>query len=199
MSVTLDYLEAMNTGLIAIRGTGRSGKTATAHWLLQEHLNDRPVVTLSPNPISDVTVKDFTDVPNDSTLFLDDTALYLHARKFGSKTNIQFSQVLTVYSHKDIRVLCTVQNLSLLDISAFMSQDVVLLFKHSSWHNIDQERPEFRTKVAIANLLLEDCPFPRQRYTYSSLGEIIENPLPSGWCEKSSKPYRDISLKEVIT
>lgn len=199
MNVTLDYLEQMNTGLVVLRGTGRSGKTATAHYLLEKVLNDRPVVTLFPNPISDVVVNSFVDVPNDSTLFLDDTALYLHARKFGSKTNVQFSQVLTVYSHKDVRVVMTVQNLSLLDISAFMSQDVLILYKFSDWNNLLQERQEHKTSAMVANLILQDLPSPRQQYTYSSLGEIIQNPLPTDWTEQKSKPYREVDISTIIS
>lgn len=199
MNLTLDFIERMKTGLVVLRGTGRSGKTATAHWLLRHKWDDLPTVTLAPNPVSDLVVKDFLDVPNDCNLFLDDSALFLHARKFGSKNNVAFSQLLTVFSHKDVRTIVTVQNLALLDISAFMSQDVLILYKSSDWNNLFQEREEYRTSAMIAQLVLEDCPSPVQQYTYSSLGELIQNPLPSHWSEECSKPYRSVDLRTIIS
>jgi len=206
-----DYLYKLKTGVVIVPGTGRSGKTGMAWhcmtdpdiWGLREKsMFGYPEDLLATEVVgSDKfrAVYALDDVQNGSICFMDDTALFLLARKYGDKFNQTFSAWVTIISHKDVLLLMTIQSLSLVDIATFKAQEIIFIQKFMDWDTLKTEREEYRAKLLLGNLAIldhvETFGVSRQSVAYvHKLGECWETPLVSFWNDSFSKPYANLKV-----
>ena len=205
MSKTLRYLERMEHGIIAVSGSGKTGKSGTLHGLLALCQPDRPVcmmdpmdfdISIFPDHYSRVTKA--SEVPVGSICVIEDVSRVFNAR--GSSKDPTLSKWLGIISHRSNIVAFTVQNLSECDISFMRSQDVVVAHKTMHGTDMKYERPEHRVDQAFANYYIEKaCGFdssmdPRSWTFFPRFNETIGLPLPDWWDDRHSKIFREAEI-----
>jgi len=198
----------LDEGVIAIVGTGRSGKTALAH-LLAAH-SYKPVYALDypvdfvnqycPEGWNTVSTKDVFSL-SECVILMDDAALFASARQFGSSWSKAWVRFQTIISHKKITLITVVQSLNLLDIGVLRSQRMAVLYKYSSLVNCMYEREEFRDIALQSRLIIDKHRNALPSHHHKSfvfdhtLGTCWNHPLPEHWDENLSTPYADFIVE----
>jgi len=201
--------EQMNrTGVKAIVGTGRSGKTATIYWLFENCFQKRQKVLFKvPDTMQKYLPDDYGIIQNieeiekGDVVFVDDAALMVSARAWDTRHNKRFTSALTIISHWDVVMIIAIQNMRLLDILAGAMQDFVLLQKFGEWENITLERREYKNKLLIGQAVLQK-ELRRMRELKPNLEvknymlnhknwKLYKTGLPSFWVPELSVPYAD--------
>jgi len=209
------------TGIIIIRGEGRTGKTALALDLIEKTDKKLYLFTDGRDTIKGSIsnkYKIFSDLEKlnkitDGIVLIDDIAvLGITGRSALSKEARQFQQYLSVISHKDLSIITTIQSMSIFDVKGILvSQKTKILCKYSSEGNLRYERDEYKAKLRrincylynTANVLFNGVEQDIKRtydnkktlyYDYTE-NRIGFNKLPTFYNNEISKAYRD---KEVI-
>lgn len=194
-------------GVIAVLGTGRSGKTALGHLLAS--ISPKPVYAVNyPESIIDdhcpenwntVSQKDVFSL-TDCTIIFDDAALTLASSDGKGNYAKAFKKWVTIISHKRITLMFIIQNLQLLDINSLRAQRMCILYKYSNMNNVRFEREEYRNVALSArhsiNVCRQDHPEHHpQSFVYDDeMGMVWTHPLASHWCQELSTPYRDYEI-----
>ncbi len=204
--------EILNScGCIVLVGSGRSGKTATAHHITQH--TKKPIYALE-YPLSNFQYLPSNWFPiskeqvfnlKDCILFVDDSALFASSRNFNSAWSKKWVQFQTIISHKNITVIFIVQSTNLLDIGILRSQRMAILYKFSDNVNIMYEREEFKQIAILSNQIISKARsehfnvHPKSWVYDLELKQIWNHNLPNYWNDKLSTPYRDyIILDEHV-
>ena len=200
------------TGVKCIVGTGRSGKTATVHYLMENYFQDRRKVMFKvPEPIMEFLPKDYgramdlEEIEKDDVVFIDDAALFMSSRSWSSKANRKFTMALTIISHWNVVMIIAIQNMRLLDVLASATQDFMLLQKYGAWANVTLERDEYKRQLVLGQLVLQN---EIRKTMESKLNVDVRNylmnhndwklyktTLPTYWCNQLSIPYADYRFK----
>jgi len=201
--------------VIILRGTGRTGKTAQAYYLLEQAKEKGQEVFImggNPEPVDWLEQIDMIGDLEEhgrekKTLLIDDIgALGLTARNSQTKEAKQLQEYGTIISHKKVTLLISIQNLSLLDVKGLMTtQDCVILHKLSNRFGITLERTWAKERLERANefmyhLLQEyyDVPhFNSEDHDAKGLFYDINTkrlaycPLPSFYGDDISRSYKE--------
>jgi len=198
-------------GVVAVVGSGRSGKTAFAHLMLANA--NRPVILLDyPEELVQRLCPEgwTTCVPEevfglkDCILVVDDAALSMSSRDYSNDFQRAFIRFQTIISHKSMTVVYIVQNLQLLDIGILRSQRLGVLYKYSNENNIRFERDEYKSTAAMARHLIkigrsENPLLHEKSFIYDDTsGRVWSHPMANHWCDELSKPYRDYIVQVKI-
>lgn len=203
-----------NPSITIIRGTGRSGKTGMAYYLMDMSAKmgkNNYMIGGKPDRVDHIeqigAIKEVESKTGHITLLIDDIgAIGLTARSHASKENRYLQELSTVLSHKNISVIISVQNLRLLDVKGLMvSQDVLLISKISNSFSTKLERKWVQDEVRHANQYLKHL-----ASTYYSVPSFDSedheakglfydhttsltgyNPLPSYYSDDISKSYQE--------
>jgi hypothetical protein len=208
MTIPKHLNDILNTeGILVVLGSGRSGKTLTAHYLTT--WSKKPVFALGyPEQMTNYLPQHWQSIqPNDvfklkdCILFVDDAALFASNREFNSNWSRKWLQFQTIISHKNITVIFIVQSTNLLDISTLRSQRMAILFKHSDPTNILFQRPEFINIAALANQIIQKNRntkpqiHPKAWVFDLTSGSTFNHPIPKHWVPELSTPYRDYIIE----
>lgn len=201
-------VDILNTeGVIAVIGSGRSGKTLTSHYLTT--LTNKPIYALAyPKTLLQHLPDNWNTIhPNDvfklkdCLIFVDDAALFASSRDFASSWSKKWVQFQTIISHKNITVIFIVQSTNLLDIGTLRSQRMSILFKHSDPTNILYQREEFIKISALSNQIIQknrktNPKIHPKAWTFClTSGSTFHHPLPEYWEPILSTPYRDYIIE----
>ena len=205
MSRTADYISGMEHGIIAVVGSGKTGKSATLHSMLALWQPGRPVCMMDPMDF-DISifpghyskVSQASEVPVGSICVIEDVSRVFNAR--GSSKDPTLSKWLGIISHRSNIVAFTAQNLSECDVSFMRSQDVVVC--HKLMHGVDMryERPEHRVDQAFANFYIDRASTldsesdPRSWTFFPRFNETIGLPVTDWWDDRHSKMFREVKL-----
>jgi GTPase SAR1 family protein len=203
--------EILNScGAIVLIGTGRSGKTATAHHITQH--TTKPIFALEypqknfeylPSNWSTIKKEEVFNL-KDCIIFVDDSALFASSRNFNSKWSKKWIQFQTIISHKNITVIFIVQSTNLLDIGILRSQRMAILYKYSDSVNILYEREEFKQIATLSNQIIAKAKsqhfnvHPKSWVYDLELKQIWNHPLPHYWNDYLSTPYREYIIQEEV-
>jgi len=203
-------IEILNTcGCIVLVGSGRSGKTSTAHHITQ--FTKKPIFALEyPAQNFQYLPKNWKSIQRDDVfnlkdciLFIDDSALFASSRNFNSNWSKKWIQFQTIISHKNITVIFIVQSTNLLDIGILRSQRMAVLYKYSDNVNIMYEREEFKEIAILSNQIISKARnqhfniHPKSWVYDLELKQIWNHPLPIYWNDYLSTPYRDYIVSDV--
>ena len=156
----LSELETMRHGIIGICASGKQGKSALAHTIVNmvpnfvsrpHYLFETADVDLTMFP-GYTLVHDVDDIPPGSVVLIEALGRIFHSR--GSGQNSELPRWLGIISHKDIVVVFTIQNFSDADISLFRSQNFIELHKLMFDEDLGFEREEFRENQNMANIMM---------------------------------------------
>ncbi len=205
-----------NNNVVVLRGTGRSGKTATAFVLIEKavesgiqafQLGGRDISRELPFKIQHI--EELDQIPSDDQekiVVADDVAMMgISGRNFSSKPAKEFQSQVTVLSHKSTSLVMTIQSLRILDVYGVMSsQNTNLLIKYSSGWNMALERSGAVSDVIAMfnNYLKYICEntvgypdtsknHPAKGLTYDCAKNLVGyNYLPDWWNNKISKVWQ---------
>lgn len=203
-SKLLQEISDISHGIIGICASGKQGKSALAHTIINcvPNLADRKHflyetarnVDLSMFP-DYILIDNVDDAEPDSVVLIEDLGRIFQSR--GSGHNMDLPRWLGIISHKRIVVVFTIQNFSDADIALFRSQNFIELHKLMHDEDLAFEREEFREKQTQANLMIRryaalnpDIPF--KAFVYSPrYSEVTAWPLVSWWDDSCATFLRD--------
>jgi len=201
-------IDMLNTeSVIACIGSGRSGKTSTAHYLTT--FTKKPIFALGyPQSALEHLSKQWQSVHpddvfklKDCVLFVDDAALFASSRNFNSTWSKLWVQFQTIISHKNITIIFIVQSSNLLDIGTLRSQRMAILYKYSDSTNILYERDEFKKIALLSNQIISKMRLsnpsvhPKSWVYDLTLSQCWTHPLVDYWNDALSTPFRDYILE----
>ncbi|MBR6213579.1 MAG: hypothetical protein IKQ67_02910 [Candidatus Methanomethylophilaceae archaeon] len=201
-SFAVDYISAMEHGVIIAVGSGKQGKSCSLHSLLAYCHPDRPKYLLDTLDF-DVSVfpgyrlvSKTSDIPVGSAVVIEDVNRIFQSRGSSKRGDIQ--GWLSIISHKSIIIAITTQNLADTDIAFLRSQDAIVMNKWMHHEDLQFERPEFRFQqsaandaIDLANAMNPDvdrrawCYFPR-------FEEVVSIPKVDWWSYANSHMFRDV-------
>lgn len=159
---SLQYINDMQHGVVAIIGSGKTFKSGTLYTLLSvcPSLASRPkafyrfpsVSSLFPSSLNAYSVDDLDDVEPDSVCIIEDANRVFPSR---SSKSPYLQEWMGIASHKDILVMLTVQNTANTDIAFFRDQDIITIHKKMSDIAISSEREQFQLYCVYANLMID--------------------------------------------
>ena len=201
-SEAVDYISAMEHGVIIAVGSGKQGKSCSLHSLLAYCHPDRPKYLLDTLSF-DVSVfpgyslvSETKDIPVGSVVVVEDVNRIFQSRGSAKRGDLQ--GWLSIISHKSIIIAITTQNLADTDIAFLRSQDAIVMNKWMHQEDLSFERPEFRFQQAAANHAIDVsnamhpdidrrawCYFPR-------FEECVAIPKVDWWSYSNSHMFRDV-------
>lgn len=161
-SLTLEYLDSMDYGVVPIVGSGKTFKSGTMYSLFEyvESFRNRRKAFLKFSGLElfpdnyGTVVDDVWDVEPDSILVVEDANRLFPSRSSSRSSDLQ--EFLGLISHKDIVVVLTIQNTANSDVAWFRDQDSVLICKRMNPSSVQFERPEIASYCADANAYMSD-------------------------------------------
>lgn len=156
--------EAFGSGLLMILGSSGSGKSTLAHslvhWVMMHH--PRPIqfvgfeeswLEVLPDFIQErASVLPFNEihlVEQGAILFMDDTGLYLTARRAMRKENVAMGSFMQIARHLDCLVMFTAQSTRVVDFGPSAVAEGCTLIKYYDSNALNYERPEWRSKIVV--------------------------------------------------
>jgi len=142
-------------GVIIVIGSGKMGKSCTAHSLAAFFWPDHPKYILDPEDIDVsifpdyVHVKDTAEIPPRSIIFIEDVNRVFSSRKSGNNNALQ--RWLSVVSQKDYIVILSSQSFADTDMAWARSQNTIFVHKWMWPDDIQFERPEIQVQQVSAN------------------------------------------------
>ena len=199
----LNELSTMRHGIIGICASGKQGKSALAHTIVNcvpnlasrpHYLYETAEVDLRMFP-GYILTHDVDDIPPEAVVLIEDLGRIFHSRGSGNSTELP--RWLGIISHKNIIVVFTIQNFSDADISLFRSQNFIELHKIMHDEDLSFEREEFRENQNVANIMirryaLEHPDIPMASMVFSPrYSEVSAWPLVSWWTDECAHFLRD--------
>lgn len=207
--------------VIAIRGTGRSGKTALGYYLLgkaKEQNQNCFIIGGNSSKIPDwITFVPGNDVKQIDHIYsgkrivlVDDIgAMGLTARRHSKTKSKELQEFMTVISHKNITVIISIQNLRMLDVKGLLvAQSSQIIHKYSDYFSMTWERDRMRHELEHAQAFLEwilrnyhelprfnDSEHQAKGLCYSiNVAKPFYNPLPSFYSDNISKSFKEVEV-----
>ena len=186
-----------NSQVIIITGKRGSGKTALGLYLLENSSKNPLIFGLHPSawqylPEKITPLEVLDKLPEDSTIFIDEAALWFYSRDYTKKVNKFIAKAITEARHKDQLLIFASHTLRKLDIGIVLDADAILI-KEPSFLHAKLERAEIRNLIEIAEdrfQALKHSNEDTRKYVFLASHDffkLIEVPLPSFWCEELSK------------
>ena len=201
---SIDYIRAMEHGVIIAVGSGKQGKSCSLHSLANLVWPDRHIYMMDPTDF-DITVfpgyrlvKEPNEVPVGSIVIIDDVNRTFPSR--GSSRDNTLQRWLGVISHKSTVVCITTQSMADTDVAFVRSQDTVFLRKYMHEDDIVFERPEYQTEQIVANAFIEEA---ASRYPYvdrrswcffPKFNECVPVPKVPWWSYRNSHMLREVPI-----
>lgn len=204
----LSELETMRHGIIGICASGKQGKSALAHTIVNcvpnfasrpHYLYETAEVDLSMFP-GYILTHDVDEIPSGSVVLIEDLGRIFHSR--GSGNLAELPRWLGIISHKSIVVVFTIQNFSDADIALFRSQNFIELHKLMFDEDLGFEREEFRANQTMANIMIrrfamEHPEVPMVSMVFSPrYSEVSAWPLVDWWTDDCAHFLKDAKVKK---
>jgi len=200
--------------IIVLTGRRRYGKTVCGFYLLSQIKRMYPEIEcyakglpeekkhLLPDYIGYLS-PDEKDLPDDSAIFLDESAMFYYARDFGMDVNKAMSILLSVSGQKNQLLIFATHYLRKLDIDIVTDLDM-LAFKMPGLMHKHFERREIRPivkKVYSEFMKLPGKAEEKKKYTYVMSNDFegfVTNPLPDFWSSELSNAFSGVRVDDIL-
>ena len=198
--------KSLGTGIIAIIGSARSGKTTLALEIMKE--SNRPLCFVGLPDIyldalpedmkrrsSNPSIEELASI-RDSIVLLDDTAVQLNSRDYQKGMNKVIGRLAGIISHFGITIIMTVQSTSQVDVSLFRATEMSILFKRMDPVAMRFERDAMSDEAEYAQMRLREHGTPPSLYYCLYSDQIWRSPVPFSqtWGDRRkdilSRPWR---------
>ncbi len=201
------------TGIVLIIGRRGSGKSVTAHAILDEMHYDRECYIYNfPKP---EYLPDYIKVTNDlefkegSVVLVDEGYMNFSARKGMSQNNQFIDNLNGLARQKDLLIIYITQEAARIDINIVRGIEV-LIVKALSLNQVRFERREMRTfltkvKEQFDNITITDKIFSSAYISCDTLQQTYEGMVPNAssppwyWKDKISKAWAGVSLSNKLS
>ncbi len=182
-----------NSEVIIITGKRGAGKTALGMYFLG--LSTSPYIVGFPEekkhllPSSVSLLPSIDDLPQESTIFIDEAALFFNARESFRSTNKKISGLVTEARHFNQCLIFTSHTLRKLDISIIIDADA-LIFREPSFLHSKFERQEVKPLMENVKREFSKIESDKREYAFilsHDFEQFVRTPLPSFWSEELSK------------
>lgn len=209
-------VQALGTGIIAIVGTARSGKTSLAYAMLEWVIdNTQRDVILDSFPqkiineafpdkfkgrIFNHSFVDIASIKKSSVWLVDDTGSSFNSRDSMSGNSRTLSRVAGILSHWDQTVIFTTQLFSAVDLSFLRYTALVPILRRVDPSVVSQERPQFQEMVQHSNYQLSKIsnkPYYRDFYFNVKDETVCLSPFPE-WLNKEKDPIKADMLSKPM-
>ena len=197
---------ALGTGIVAIIGSARSGKTTLALEIMKHSSRDLcfvglPDIYLNALPddmksrSSNPSIEELAEI-RDSIVLLDDTAVQLNSRDYQKGMNKVVGRLAGIISHFGITLIMTVQSTSQVDVSLFRATEMSILFKRMDPVAMRFERDSMSEEAEYAQMRLREFGTPPSLYYCLYSDQIWRSPTPfsKGYGDRRSdilsRPWR---------
>lgn len=212
------WFEALGTGIIAIIGSARSGKTSLAYAMIDYviHHSNRPIILDSfPKKVIDegipehwrgrVSNQSFTEIAtiNEPALWLvDDTGAHFNSRSALETNNKILSRSAGILSHfgGGMTVIFTTQSLSAIDLSFLRFTTIAPCVRWVDEDVIHSERKEWIGEVRHGNYLLSQVSkdVRRRDYFYSTKDKcLVKSNFPEFLDKKKDPKKADLMSRPM--
>lgn len=212
----LNDIQALGTGIIAIVGTARSGKTSLAYSMLEwvidntsrdiildsfpQRIIDEAFPSKFQGRIFNHSFVDIAGVEKSSVWLVDDTGSSFNSRDSMSGNSRTLSRTAGILSHWEQTVIFTTQLFSAVDLSFLRYTALVPILRRVDPSVISQERPQFQEIVRHSNyqlLLVSKKPYMRDYYFNVKDETVCEAPYPK-WINKEFHPLQADMLSKPM-
>jgi len=201
-------LENLLHGVIIVIGSGKMGKSCTAHSLAALFWPDHPKYLLDPEDIDAsmfpgyIHVKDTDKIPPRSVIFIEDVNRVFSSRKSGNNNALQ--RWLSVVSQKDYIVIISSQSFADSDMAWARSQNTIFIHKWMWPDDIQFERQEVQIQQVSANDAIVKLALEKPNTDFRSIcyfarhGDTM-SVAPVNWWEdgKHSHIFREVSISLI--
>ncbi len=205
-----DWQQLKVPGAYGIPGRRGGGKSALLYYLLQEQgdRGRRALVAglppdkwdLVPEPIEPIPVEGIGGLEDHAAVALDEAALYLYYRRWGSSFSEVVDRLISISRQKDLLLLLATHTLRKLDVAVVMEMDGIL-FKEPSYLHTRFERHEVRALSQEALRQFTTIPRKERREWTMALTDEgwsrLLNPMPRGWSDELSRAWAGVPIAEV--
>ena len=143
---------------------------------------------------------DLADVPNNATVYFPESYRTYHARSTQSKQGRSLSDLVNLSRHRRQTLFFDVQNTAQLDRNILSEVDLILVKEPGPFH-LGFERSQLRPIVGSARAAFAGVgPHRKKKAVWvgsDSLGQLMENALPSFWCDKLSRIFGEAGPASV--
>lgn len=210
MILSKSYLLLKNLvhGVIIVIGSGKMGKSCTAHSLADLFWPHLPKYILDPENIDVsifpeyVHVKDTNEIPPRSVIFIEDVNRVFSSRKSGNNNALQ--RWLSVVSQKDYIVILSSQSFADTDMAWARSQNTIFVHKWMWPDDIQFERQEIQVQQVSANdaivrLALDSPTIDFRSICYFARHGDTMSITPVEWWEdgKHSHIFREVEISLI--
>ena len=207
--VDLTLLDVVNhPSVIVVLGHRGSGKTALA-LRIQELLRHQapPYAVGLPDkarrflPDWYGLADDFTNIPNNATIYLPESYRYFHSRDSQSSQGRALADLVNLSRHRRHTLIFDVQNAAHLDRNILSEADVVLVKEPGPFQE-GFERAQYKKVMDNARAAFASVrQWRRKRAVWlmapaaDIYGQLMENQLPSFWKDSLSRLFGDTRVK----
>ena len=198
-------IEALGSGVIAIVGTARSGKTSLAYTMLDYVVKytDRPIILDSfpdvvikegvpphwRGRVSNTPFEDIAEIDEPAVWLVDDTAANFNSRDAMTSKSKLLAKVAGVLSHfaGGMTVIFTTQMMSGVDVSFFRYTNLATVIRYMDKDLIKHERPEWQDLVKEGQYNLKQYTSGLFRdFYYSGKEDMVCEALFPEWLDKKN-------------
>lgn len=197
-----------------ILGRRGSGKTGLGHYLVERFSTEYSllpaIIGLPPEkrsllPQNYVCPLSPADMPDGSVGLIDEGAMLMPARKSMSNLNTLMVSMLSLVRQRNQTVFFIYHYPRMVDVGILAYLDGVLIKEPSIWDVSYGQKGELLPKLTIkaAELFENMDDEKKKRSTFVSAPQakfegILENPLPSYWCDEISKAWAGFQETQLM-
>jgi len=194
----------LDFGTSIVLGQKGSGKTALAHWIVQEVLKREPnkiiAFVMCNAPLPDIQniihITKPEEAPYGALVIVDEAGITHSARRSMKKENVEMSAFLMISRHNDNHVIFLSQHSALADINILRLCDN-MIFKRLSYEELNNPSDHTNKMMEVIRFLApqedKDTLFTDGIHWFK-----IETGLPYWWSEAISKSFANLSKIDAV-
>jgi hypothetical protein len=195
--------------IIQIVGARGMGKTCIVFWLaekIKQIREDAYFYIILENvsielPLDMKMVRTIFDVPNNSFVIVDESAIRFNAREHGKEANIMLTKLLSISRQKNLTMFFITQHTHLIDVNIHRFRDIIFWKPTNDYVLMERgEKTSLKVFEALNKLRSYLAPYNKQECLFEYPAEktmcLFSHPPASFWNEKLSNLFSSFDLRK---
>jgi len=196
-------------GVVVMMGDRGSGKTATAHWIMEQWHKDRKgpangAVYMGPRGAQAVLPdwvtlpQSYKTLPQDAVIIIDEGQEHANSRRFQSAANLEIGNLVALSRQRRQLIILIAHQSRKLDVQLVLDSSCVI-WKTPTRGHLMFERRELQPFTARALQALDGVKGDKRKWAYALDFRNLEfgtlrTGLASWWCEELSNGFTHLGL-----